>query len=93
MPGFNQKGPMGDGPMTGRRLGRCTNYGAKLKPAASEATIHPVTDAPVRSEEMDNMPGRGMGWGRGRGRGMMGRGSGRGLGRGSGRQNRFRSGQ
>ncbi|NLI86797.1 MAG: DUF5320 domain-containing protein, partial [Bacteroidales bacterium] len=28
MPGFNQTGPMGQGPMTGRRMGRCTNYGA-----------------------------------------------------------------
>ena len=25
MPGFNQTGPMGQGPMTGRRMGRCVN--------------------------------------------------------------------
>ncbi len=25
---FNQTGPMGQGPMTGRRIGRCTNFGA-----------------------------------------------------------------
>jgi len=25
MPGFNQRGPMNDGPMTGRRQGRCTD--------------------------------------------------------------------
>jgi hypothetical protein len=24
MPGFDRKGPEGDGPMTGRRLGKCT---------------------------------------------------------------------
>ncbi len=30
MPGFNRTGPMGQGPMTGRRLGRCTNFGANL---------------------------------------------------------------
>lgn len=29
MPGFNQTGPMGQGSMTGRRMGRCTNFGAK----------------------------------------------------------------
>ncbi|NJO69320.1 MAG: DUF5320 domain-containing protein, partial [Bacteroidetes bacterium] len=23
MPGLNKKGPIGDGPMTGRRMGRC----------------------------------------------------------------------
>lgn len=27
MPGFNQKGPMGEGPMTGRKMGKCTNFG------------------------------------------------------------------
>ncbi len=28
MPGFNQKGPTGQGPMTGRKMGKCTNFGA-----------------------------------------------------------------
>ena len=27
MPRFNQQGPMGEGPMTGRKMGKCTNYG------------------------------------------------------------------
>lgn len=31
MPGFNQTGPMGQGPMTGRRMGKCTNFGAEKK--------------------------------------------------------------
>jgi len=31
MPGFNQTGPEGQGSMTGRRMGRCTNYGRNLK--------------------------------------------------------------
>lgn len=31
MPGFNRKGPLGEGPMTGRKMGRCTNFGEKLK--------------------------------------------------------------
>lgn len=35
MPGFNQKGPMGQGPMSGRKVGKCTNYGANAKKDAS----------------------------------------------------------
>mgnify|MGYP003588717853 CR=1 FL=1 len=31
MPGFNQRGPMGDGTMTGRRMGRCTNFGTNAE--------------------------------------------------------------
>lgn len=31
MPGFNQMGPIGQGPMTGRKMGKCTNFGAKFK--------------------------------------------------------------
>ena len=27
MPGFNRKGPEGNGPMTGRAMGRCSNKG------------------------------------------------------------------
>lgn len=27
MPGLNQQGPMGQGPMTGWKMGRCTHYG------------------------------------------------------------------
>ncbi|HPD94956.1 MAG TPA: DUF5320 domain-containing protein [Tenuifilaceae bacterium] len=85
MPGYNQTGPMGQGPMTGRRMGRCTNYGANIKNANSEDT--------TENNEMPPEPlwgrGRGMGAGRGFGRG---RGMGRGMGRGLGRQNRFRGG-
>lgn len=75
MPGFNQTGPVGQGPMTGRRMGRCTNYGAgRTTP----------TDEPNQAPE--NLPenyGRGFGYGRGLGR----RGP---RGRGFGMQNRFR---
>lgn len=77
MPGFNQTGPSGQGPMTGRRLGRCTNFGASVKNQASEPNDNANENVP------DNMQGRGFGFGRGRG--------GRGL--GFGRQNRFRGGQ
>ena len=75
MPGFNQTGPMGQGSMTGRRMGRCTNYGANLKnqtPTESETQNNPDTET---------TGGRGFGFGRGRG----------GAGRGLGRQNRFRN--
>ena len=84
MPGFNQKGPMGDGPMTGRRMGRCTNFGANETKQ---------TENPSNSEN-DPFFDRGQGRGRGGGRGM-GRGKGMGGGRGMGRerQNRFRGGQ
>ncbi len=59
MPGFDQTGPVGQGPMTGRRMGKCTNYGAGLK------------NGPVAENESDaeNVPGRGRGMGRGKGRG------------------------
>lgn len=82
MPGLNHKGPTGQGPMTGRRMGRCTNFGTNLKK-------HPETDNEIPENKItenpsESMPGRGMG---------MGRGFGRGRGRGLGRQNRFRGGQ
>jgi len=69
MPGFNQKGPMGQGSMTGRRMGKCTGFGAQNQE-------QPTT---VNKNEMTQ--GRGMGR-RGRnggnceGRGANGRGRG-----------------
>ena len=74
MPGFNQAGPEGQGPMTGRRMGRCTNYGANLKNQNATPSDNQTGDQP------ENSPGRGFGFGRGRG----------GRGRGMGRQNLFR---
>jgi hypothetical protein len=64
MPGFDQKGPVGQGPMTGRRMGKCTNYGANQKSQPTENTS--------QNDDLE----RGFGFGR-RGRG---RGFGRGLG-------------
>lgn len=62
MPGFNQKGPMGQGAMSGRRMGKCTNFGAKVKPEQTENT----------SEMQSNsMFGRGLGRGMGRGMGRQ----------------------
>lgn len=79
MPGFNQTGPMGQGPMTGRKMGRCANDSAILK----NQTETEIED--TNKSKVDDFAGRGMGWGRG----CMG---GRGRGRGMGRQNRFRGG-
>lgn len=35
MPRFNQTGPAGQGPMTGQRKGKCTNFGANQAPQVS----------------------------------------------------------
>lgn len=83
MPGFNQKGPMGQGPMTGRKMGRCTNFGVNLKDQNIPENETTETTNP------DNITGRGLGLGRGRGGAGLGRG---GAGRGMGRQNRHRGG-
>ena len=77
MPGFDQTGPVGQGPMTGRRMGRCTNYGAGRR------------NQPMNANANENLPtedASGFGFGRGF------RGRGRGRGRGMGLQNRFRGG-
>lgn len=76
MSGLNQSGPMGQGPMTGRKMGRCTNSGTSVKEKTTEST----GEAEVPSSE--NVHGRGQGPGRG----------GAGKGRGLGRQHRFRGG-
>lgn len=76
MPGFNQTGPMGQGPRTGRQMGRCTNFGAKQKVESNTNTEN--------SDEKNTGSIFGMGMSLGRGRG--------GIGRGMGRQNRFRGG-
>ena len=77
MSGLNQTGPNGQGPMTGRRMGRCTNFGANLKNQAAETKENTNENLP------ENFQGRVFGFGRGRG----------GRGFGMGRQNRFRGGQ
>ncbi|HPE17891.1 MAG TPA: DUF5320 domain-containing protein [Tenuifilaceae bacterium] len=81
MPGFDQRGPEGQGPMTGRRMGRCTNFGAgrKSQPEGESSSVNPNENLPENS-------GRGFGFGRGA------RGRGRGRARGMGLQNRFRGG-
>jgi hypothetical protein len=78
MPRFDQKGPAGQGPMTGRRMGKCTNFGA-IKTYQTE-------EKNQIAENLQENPHRGLGLGRGVGR----RGS---RGRGLGMQNGFRGGQ
>jgi Family of unknown function (DUF5320) len=78
MPGFDQKGPEGKGPMTGRRMGRCTNYGRNVNKTESASS----NEQNVNPQE--NLPGRGFGPGM--------RKTGRGRARGLGRQNRLRGG-
>lgn len=76
MPRFDQTGPMGQGPMTGRRMGRCTNLGANPKNQASTTTEISNENIP------ENIQGKGFGFGRGRGGRCFG----------MGQQNRFRGG-
>ena len=60
MPGFNQTGPAGQGPMTGRKEGRCTNFGANQKNQTSDVNENSNDNMP------ENMQGNGFGFGRGR---------------------------
>ena len=77
MSNFNQRGPMDEGPMTGRRMGRCTNYSANQGKRAA-------TTASEQNENQGNdLPENAFGFGWKRGRGIGGRGRGLGL------QNRF----
>jgi Family of unknown function (DUF5320) len=76
MPGFNQTGPTGQGPMTGRKIGRCTNFANTKKNQNTTPTENQGENQP------DNFQGRGPGFGW-----RMG-----GRGRGMGRQNRFKGG-
>lgn len=83
MPGFDQTGPAGQGAMTGRRMGRCTHYGARLSNEAPRQGDQAVPEEPL-SPEMYS--GRGFGRGRGYGQGQLGGGRGRGF------RNRLRGG-
>ncbi len=69
MPGLDRTGPEGQGPATGRGLGRCR----KQQPAGNDVS----ENTPSRRFDSDET-GRGQGRGAGRGRGL-----GRGLGRGN----------
>ena len=78
MPRLNQKGPMGQGSMSGRKMGKCTNFGAKEKKETLE------DNATLTETTPENISGKGLGNGNGMGQGKS---------LGIGRQHRFRNGQ
>ncbi len=96
MPGLNGKGPLGDGPMTGRGLGRCRTganpadqrqFNDQLKridPENYNANTAPADNTTVYGRGRGGQP-YGGGACRAQGRGPGGPGSGRGQGRGRGR--------
>ncbi|MDD2437271.1 MAG: DUF5320 domain-containing protein [Massilibacteroides sp.] len=65
MPGFNQTGPMGQGAMTGKRMGKCNRRNVDKPITVNE----PATENSTANNER-----RGMGKGRGRGQGGRGMG-------------------
>lgn len=67
MSGLNQTGPMGQGAMTGRKMGKCTNFGARNQSANAD---NATENTPINEQGL----GRGMGRGLGRGQGGMGMG-------------------
>lgn len=78
MPRFDQTGPMGQGPMTGRRMGRCMQQGVNSTIADTSESDNKFTT--------NNFVGRGLG------RGMFG-GRGRGGNSGLGQRGGFGSGR
>ena len=76
MPGFDKSGPQGQGSMTGRKIGRCTNFG---QPNSKEETSQNSNNEQFREPDQ-------VGFGQGMRRGMQG---GRGRGRGFGRRGGF----
>lgn len=63
MPAFNKRGPLGEGPMSGKKMGACTRYGAALREKDSEI---------LREDEI-NLPSPGIRAGRGQGLGRRNR--------------------
>ena len=76
MPGFDRTGPQGQGPMTGRRMGRCN---PETQPKDSDT---PANNAEEFKDKGWFGYGRGFGRGRGMGRGFRHGFGGRGFGRG-----------
>ena len=76
MPGFNRKGPMNEGPMTGRKAGQC-NPDSPLRKQGE--TTEQTDERPLGGGFGLGRRGRGKGAGQGAGRGQAPR---RGMGRG-----------
>lgn len=75
MPGLNHKGPNGEGPMTGRKMGSCNPDNIQQ----NNKTLDENND--VNEQIANHRSGRGLGFRCGRG---IGRGTGKGQGRGNG---------
>lgn len=71
MSGLNHKGPVGAGPMTGRKMGKCTHFGARQRNEEQVITAHNSTNEQTQSK-VENTSGGNVG----RGQGAMGRGQG-----------------
>ncbi|HPA69307.1 MAG TPA: DUF5320 domain-containing protein, partial [Bacteroidales bacterium] len=83
MPGLDQRGPHGEGPMTGWKAGKCTDFDAGNagmadgeKAGANNLELN-APETKGSDTGLDRMPGIGKGMGLGRRRGG-GRGAGRG---------------
>lgn len=82
MPNFNQTGPQGQGPMTGRGMGRCTGNVPANDSQNDQKKQSSSRTADARLGASDVRPGEPLGMGMARRRGF---GAGRRAGRGSGR--------
>ena len=83
MPGFDRRGPNGEGPMTGRGLGRCSGASDTDQNANNANTQDNIPEEQrFAAPGIGYGRGLGRGFGRGMGRGFFGRGRGRGFGRG-----------
>jgi hypothetical protein len=84
MPGFNQTGPLGQGSMTGRKMGICTNFGANRTDRNYEPGQNDLSMLFRRFRGRNQKPENNTDTGQGRGFGR-GRGPGKGLGNRFGR--------
>jgi hypothetical protein len=82
MPGFNGKGPLGEGSQTGRKLGKCGGENRETIQTTEETYRRRGFRFRFQSSETDEMRGQGRGWKAG----FRGRRSGR---PGQGMRNRF----
>ena len=64
MSSLNQKGPMGVGPMTGRKMGRCGNFGGGRRYPTTQENDNPENSV------TNNPKGQGLRRGQGRGKGL-----------------------
>ena len=68
MPGFDRTGPVGEGPKTGRGLGKCGKAGTTQSSDVAPGRGARLGDRPVAGQGLGRGGGRGRQGGRGRGR-------------------------